>query len=79
MTTNNPTKSPLFRFTGRFVTSDPSGYVVTDWGGARSVTALAENWEEAIEKIRAALGPPPREKKWSITFDSIDEVPREDQ
>lgn len=63
-----------FRFKGRAVTVDNSGYYYARWDTATPVEALASTRDEAFEKAFAMLGESDRRGfSWRIKWDSIEE------
>ena len=63
-----------FRFKGRAVTVDDSGYYYARWDTATPVEALASTRDEAFEKAFAMLGESDRRGfSWRIKWDSIEE------
>jgi len=67
----------MFEFNMRVVESDPSGYYITRWDRAVSLSINADNKDEAIKKARAALG---QAERWPYIFhvDSINDVIKEE-
>lgn len=65
--------TPLFRFKGRYVSYDPTGYFYTRWDRANPVSVLARSKDEAEKKLWAMLGAAPRGQAWTAIWDSIDE------
>lgn len=65
---------PLFRFTGRAVGYDTSGYAHTRWDRAQAVSVLASTKAEAGKKVFAMLGKHWRHGfSWTVKWDSISE------
>lgn len=50
----------LFRFTGRYVAVDPTGYYYERWDRAQPVSVIARTKTEASQKLWAMLGKCPR-------------------
>ena len=64
----------MFRFKGRAVTVDDSGYYYARWGIATPIETLASTRDEANEKSFAMLGDSDRRGfSWRIKWDSIEE------
>ena len=63
----------MSEFNMRAVESDPSGYYITRWDRAVSLSIKADNKDEAIKKAKAALGSGSR---WPYIFrvDSVTDV-----
>lgn len=60
-------------FNFRFVESDITGYYYTNWKKAVPVSIKASTKQEAIKKIKEALGKPRIGYCWNYTLDSITE------
>lgn len=75
MTTNKP----LFRFNARVVESDPTGYYMTRWDRAQSVSVIAHNNDEAFKKVRSLMGDPTRHSAWAVKIDSAEEIVNDNQ
>lgn len=66
--------SPIFRFKGRAVTVDDSGYYYARWDIATPIEVLASTRPEANEKAFAMLGGSNRRGfSWRIKWDSMAE------
>lgn len=64
----------MFRFKGRAVTVDDSGYYYARWDIATPIETLASTRDEANEKSFAMLGDSDRRGfSWRIKWDSIEE------
>ena len=68
---------PLFKFTMEAAQKDPSGYYVTRWDLAQKLTVIAANRDEAVQKAASALGKSDRNWPWVFSFQSIDEIAKE--
>lgn len=64
---------PTYRFKGRSIDADPSGYYYPRWDKARKLSVLARTKDEATEKALIMLGTPPQHRAWSLIWDSVDE------
>lgn len=60
-------------FNFRFIESDRTGYYYTNWKEAVPVSIKATSKQEAIEKIKEALGKPRNGYYWNYKLDSITE------
>lgn len=77
--------SPTFRFNGRAVGQDPTGYYYARWDRAEPISVLAKSRQEATNKAFAMLGTHPRfgtsgfgdgrdTPGWGLRWDSAEEV-----
>jgi len=66
-------EAAAIRFHMRYVTKDPLGYYVTNWGNALPIDLLAATAQGAHEKAIRILGDPPKGKQWALTIDRITE------
>ena len=66
---------PIFRFHGRAVQADNSGYYFVRWDRAQDISVLASTRQQASNKAVDMLGPAnDRHQHWRIIWERIDEV-----
>lgn len=75
MTTNKP----LFRFNTQVAESDPTGYYMTRWDRALSVSVIAHNCDEAFAKVKTMMGDPAPHSSWAVRIDSAEEIVNDNQ
>lgn len=67
-------QKPVFRFVGRAVISDDTGYYFARWDRAQKISVLASNRLEANRKAFAMLGESNRRGwSWELRWDRVDE------